>query len=88
MRTVVEVTVISKKESRGYYGGSNSNQWELVFYDPKSIFHRMSGGTGMNLMTVNQDVAKGIQVGDRVMVTLEKVVPDGQAEVDMEQKTI
>jgi hypothetical protein len=76
MNTVVEVVVVSKKESKNY-DQKNPKAYEVEFevpYDQNSVFHKLSGGTNAILRTINEDAAKLFEVGSKVRWTLE-VIP-------------
>lgn len=77
MQTVVEVTVVSKKESSNYYNKENPKAFEIEFevpFDQNSVFHKLSGGTNAVLRTVNADAAAMFDIGTKVRWTLE-VIP-------------
>lgn len=82
MKTVVEVTVASKKESKNYYGDqSHPKAFEIEFevpYDANSVFHKLSGGTNAVLRTINEDAASQFNVGDKVRWTIEVIPAEGQ----------
>lgn len=76
--TVVECTLISKKETQSY-NTMQPIQTELVFqipYNTKDIYFQQSGGTAISLLTINQEAADQFQVGDKVKVTISKVAVD------------
>jgi hypothetical protein len=80
MSTVVEVRVVSKKESSNY-DKNNPKAFEIEFevpYDQNSIFHKLSGGTNAVLRTINEEAAKQFEVGTKVRWTLE-VIPAEEA---------
>lgn len=77
MSTVVEVTVVSKKETNNFYSKDHPRAFEIEFevpYDQNSIFHKLSGGTNAVLRTVNEEAAKQFDIGTKVRWTLE-VIP-------------
>lgn len=64
-KTVVEVEVISKKT--GYQWSSKDNPLETVIEIAvpygDSVFHKLSGGTNMELRTINQEAADMFEIG-------------------------
>ncbi|GAB4023230.1 hypothetical protein GCM10028808_73030 [Spirosoma migulaei] len=78
MKTLVKVTCNSKKESKSYIEEHPiRTEIELVVpYDPKSDFHKLSGGTNLPLCTVNQAVADMFVLGDEydIVITPSKKV--------------
>lgn len=73
--TVVECTLISKKETQSY-NPKQPIQTEMVFqipYNQADIYYQQSGGTGLTLMTINQEAADQFKLGDKVRVTISKV---------------
>jgi hypothetical protein len=71
-QTIVEVEVISKKE--GYQWGTKGNPLEYVIeiavpYSG-SIYHKLSGGTNMELRTINKDAADMFVIGETIVMTL------------------
>lgn len=86
MQTKVELTCVSKKESKNLYSGDTaahpkSYEIELeVGYDPTSVYYKMSGGTNMPLRTINQDAAAMFEVGQKYMMTIEPVPAEEKGE--------
>lgn len=83
MKTLVEVKVISKKETVNW-DKNYPKAFEIEFevpYDQTSIFHKLSGGTNAVLRTVNEEAAKNFEVGTKVRWTLETIpeVVNGEA---------
>jgi hypothetical protein len=75
MSTVVEVTVLSKKEAKNW-DANNPKAFEIEFevpYDQNSVFHKLSGGTNAVLRTINSEAASQFNVGDKVRWTLELI---------------
>lgn len=71
--TVVELTVVSKKETKFNPGDDPQFAMELaVPYDHQSIFYQMSGGTTLNLNTINKEAADMFEPGDTFEMTLKK----------------
>jgi hypothetical protein len=71
--TVVELDVVSKKE--GYQYGSKGNPIEWVVeiavpYDTKSVYHKMSGGTNMELRTISKSAADMFVIGESVIMSI------------------
>jgi len=70
--TVVELEVVSKKE--GYQWGAKGNplEWVIEIAVPYSgsIFHKLSGGTNMELRTINKEAADMFVIGETVVMTL------------------
>lgn len=78
MSTKVKVKCISKKESMSYSKENPiATQIELqVPYDQNSIYYQMSGGTGINLNTVNQQAADMFVIGNDYDVVISPSVPE------------
>lgn len=73
-QTVIEMTVESTKQ--GNNGNSAVTQHEIqcnVPYGQDNIFYRMSGGTTLTLMTVNDDAASIFKAGGKIKVTIESM---------------
>ena len=71
--TLVELDVISKKQ--GFQYGNKGGTMEYVIeiavpYDTKSVFHKLSGGTNMELRTINKDAADMFVIGETIVMTL------------------
>lgn len=68
--THVKMTCVSKKEVKQYPTATPSFEIELqVPYDQTSIFYKLSGGTNMLLMTINEQAAAMFQLqGEYMMV--------------------
>jgi len=65
MSTIVKVECASKKESKNY-DAKNPIQYSIelnVPYDPKSIYHQLSGQSGIILNTINKDAADLFVIG-------------------------
>ena len=63
--TIVKVKCISKKESESY-DVENPIRTDIeleVPYDQDSIYHKLSGGTNLELHTVNQEAADMFKLG-------------------------
>lgn len=63
--TKVKVKCISKKECHTYNtDGTKQTEIEMhVGYDQKNVYFQQSGGTGMKLMTINQEAADMFELG-------------------------
>lgn len=84
MKTIVEVTVLSKKESKNW-SNEHPKAFEIEFevpYDQNSIFHKLSGGTNAVLRTVNEQAAAMFEVGTKVKWTLEVIPEEVPAEAN------
>lgn len=82
--TLVELDVVSKKE--GYQYGNKGGTIEYVIeiavpYDTKSVFHKMSGGTNMELRTINKAAADMFVIGETIVMTLSPKQKEELAEV-------
>lgn len=65
--TIVKVKCVSKKQADNYGSKENPlrNTIELeVPYDQNSIYHKLSGGTNLELHTINQDAADMFKIGE------------------------
>lgn len=63
--TIVKAKCVSKKETTGY-SEENPNPWVIeleVPYDQDSIYWKMSGGTNLELNTINQEAADMFKLG-------------------------
>jgi len=63
--TIVKATCVSKKETTGY-SKDNSHPWVIeleVPYDQNSVYWKLSGGTNLELNTINQDAANMFELG-------------------------
>jgi hypothetical protein len=71
-KTIVECECISKKQVKNYDPKRPlSHVIELqVPYDQNSIFWAMSGGTNINLNTVNQEAAEMFVIGQKYMIDI------------------
>lgn len=71
-KTIVECECISKKQTKNYDPKRPLNHViELqVPYDQTSIFWAMSGGTNINLNTVNQEAADMFVIGSKYMIDI------------------
>lgn len=70
--TVVELTVVSKKQ-KFQYSAENPTAHEIeleVPYAQTNIFWKLSGGTNMTLNTINQDAAAMFILGETVEMTI------------------
>ena len=74
-KTIVQVECISKKETKNYDPKKpKATTIELqVPYDQNSVFYQLSGGTLMNLNTVNQDAADMFQLGGKYNIEISPV---------------
>ena len=73
--TQVEVTCISKKQSLNWSPEHPTlHTIELeVPYDQSSIYHKMSGGTNIELKTVNWQAAEMFHLRKKYMLTISTV---------------
>lgn len=81
--TVVELDVVSIKQ--GYQYGNKGNPIEYVIeiavpYDTKSVFHKLSGGTNMELRTINKAAADLFVIGETIVMTLEPKLKEEMVE--------
>ena len=75
MATKVVVECIGKKEKKNW-DLNRPKAWEIelqVPYDQNSVYFQLSGGTGFNLNTVNEDAAKEFEIGGKYEVLISKV---------------
>jgi len=75
MQTVIEMLVESTKQT-GYETMPGKKQHEIhcnVPYGENNIFFRMSGGSTLTLMTVNDEAAALFTAGKKVKVTIEQI---------------
>jgi len=75
METIIECTVVSKKETINWnkeYPVSTAIELQVP-YDQNNIFYQLSGGTNMILNTVNQKVADEFKINDKVELKLRKL---------------
>jgi hypothetical protein len=75
MSTVVEVECISKKHSKNW-DTKNPISYNIelsVPYDQNSIYYQLSGGTGINLNTINKDAADMFNLGDKYKIEISPV---------------
>ena len=76
MTTRVQMTCISKKETKPYKDATVQHEIELeVPYDQNSIFYKMSGGTNIVLRTINPDAAAMFQLQGKYMLSIDEVDP-------------
>jgi hypothetical protein len=78
MRTKVVAKCISKKETKNYDPENPiSTTIELeVPYDQKSIYWKMSGGTNLELRTVNQAAADMFKLGEDYDIVISPSKPE------------
>jgi hypothetical protein len=72
MNTIVKVKCVSKKESESYdatHPVRTTIELEVP-YEPTSVYHKMSGGTNLELNTVNQVAADMFKLGEFYDVTI------------------
>lgn len=63
--TIVKAKCVSKKETTGY-NEENPNPWAIeleVPCDQNSIYWKLSGGTNLELNTINQEAAGMFELG-------------------------
>lgn len=78
--TVVEMTCSNKSQTQDQYNknadGTVQNQNKITFdlpYEKNNIFYQLSGGTKVELNTVNQDAANMFEVGKKYKMEISKV---------------
>jgi hypothetical protein len=70
--TKVKMTCVGKKQSQHWKENKVEHLIELqVPYDQNSIYYKMSGGTNIELRTVNGDAADMFQLQGEYMMTIE-----------------
>jgi hypothetical protein len=74
-QTVIEMTVDSTKQTPSYNVEKPINHTIEcnVPYGQDNVYYRMSGGTTLTLMTINDDAAKIFKAGKKVRVTIEPI---------------
>lgn len=74
-QTIIEMTVESTKQTNSYNAQIPARHTIEcnVPYGEENIFYRMSGGTTLTLMTVNDEAAKLFIAGKKVRVTIEAI---------------
>lgn len=75
--TVVEVTCAKKSQTQDSYNkntdGTLKTQNNIVFdlpYDPTNIFYQLSGGTKIELNTINQEAADMFIPGNKYKIEI------------------
>ena len=74
-QTIIEMTVDSTKQSPSY-NAEKPTQHTIecnVPYGQDNVFYRMSGGTTLTLMTINDEAAALFKAGKKVKVTIEAI---------------
>lgn len=70
--TIVEATCISKKESQSY-NKDNPTQTAIelaIPYDQRNIYYQLSGGTTINLNTINKEAADMFKIGGKYKIVI------------------
>ena len=78
MSTLIRVECASKKESKNW-DPKNPIQYTVEFnvpYNDKNLFFQLSGGTFMNLLTVNKEAADQFTVGQSYDIVISKTAPE------------
>jgi hypothetical protein len=74
---IIEMECASTKQGRPYtYNGKTQRQHDIAFdipYKDGNIFSQLSGGTALNLLTVNDDAVADIAPGKKYRVTIEEI---------------
>lgn len=81
-KTIVEVTCTSKSSTETNYNkGKKEHVMKMeVGYDPNNVFYQQSGGTFMELHTVNEAAANIFEVGEKYQIEISKAAGPEPAE--------
>lgn len=78
MPTKLKVTCKSKKEEKSY-NEKNPIRTTIeleIPHDNNSIYHKLSGGTNLELLTINKDAADGFVIGNEYEILISPVIAE------------
>jgi hypothetical protein len=74
-QTIIEMTVDSTKQTASY-NVEHPTQHTIecnIPYGEENVFFRMSGGTTLTLLTINDDAAELFKAGKKIRITIEAI---------------